>query len=136
MEGTDWLRTVGAKYLIHDRDTKFCESFQGLLKRADIEPICLPPSSPNLNAFAERWVRTVKSECLRKVTCLGIGGLIRVLREFLDHYHEHRPHQSLGNRPLTEHVPIRKMDSPVKASQFKRRVTCGGVIKEYYRKAA
>jgi putative transposase len=136
MEGTGWLKKIGARYLIYDRDTKFCKSFQGVLERANIKAICLPPSSPNLNAFAERWVRTVTSECLRRVICLGLGGLVRVLREFLDHYHEHRPHQSLGNRPLGEHIPIQKLDATVKARDFKVRTTCGGIIKQYYRDAA
>ena len=60
---------VGKRYLIHDRDTKFTPAFDGLLKDSDVEPIVLPPRSPNLNAHCERFVRSIKEEALERWSC-------------------------------------------------------------------
>jgi putative transposase len=59
------------RYLLHDRDTKFCESFRAVLKAGGVTPLKLPARSPNLNAFAERWVRSVKEECLSRLILFG-----------------------------------------------------------------
>lgn len=72
----------GQRFLIHDRDTKFTAAFQRILKSTGIESIKLPPMSPNLNAFAERWIRSAKSECLSKLVFFGEEGLYRAVREF------------------------------------------------------
>ncbi len=59
------------RYALHDRDTKFCASFRAMLASSGVQPLMLPPRSPNLNAFAERWVRSVKQECLAKLILVG-----------------------------------------------------------------
>jgi putative transposase len=85
------------RYLLHDRDTKFCAAFQDVLRSSGIEPLALPPRSPNLNAFAERWVRSIRQECLSKLILFGEPSLRRALSEFIDHYHFERNHQGKDN---------------------------------------
>src|SRR4051812_35401556 len=65
------------RYALHDRDTKFCSSFRTMLQSGGVQPILLPPRSPNLNAFAERWVRSIKHECLSKLILFGEVSLRR-----------------------------------------------------------
>ena len=72
-ERTGCLREL--RYVLHDRDTKFCASFRSILRAAGVEPVKLPARSPDLNAFAERWVRSVKEECLSKLILFGEGSL-------------------------------------------------------------
>jgi len=85
------------RYVLHDRDTKFCASFRTTLASGGIEPIQLPARRPNLNAYAERWVRSVKEECLGKLILFGEGPLRRALADFIDHFHCERNHQGKGN---------------------------------------
>jgi transposase InsO family protein len=85
---------------LHDRDTKFCASFRSALASVGVKAIPLPAKSPNLNAFAERWVRSVKQECLSKVILFGAGSLSRVLTKYSQHYHSERNHQGKGDRLL------------------------------------
>jgi len=85
------------RYVLHDRDTKFCASFRVTLASGGIKPIQLPARSPNLNAHAERWVRSVKEECLGKLILFGEGSLRRVLTDFIDHFHCERNHQGKSN---------------------------------------
>ena len=75
-----------------DRDTKYCAAFRSILESAGIHIIRLPPRSPNLNAFAERFVRSVKEECLANLVLFGESDLRHALPEYLDHYHEERNH--------------------------------------------
>jgi hypothetical protein len=98
----DWgfLHTHRCSHLILDRDTKFGGTFRGILTKAGIKVLRLPPRSPNLNAFAERFVRTVKEECLSRLLLFGVPSLRRALDEFVSHYHEERNHQGLGNALL------------------------------------
>ena len=84
---------LGQRYLLHDRDTKFCSGFRSIVRDGGVEPLRLPPSSPDLNAFAERWVRSVKQECLSKLILFGEASLRRALNEYLAHFHAERPHQ-------------------------------------------
>jgi len=84
-------------YVLHDRDTKFCASFRAILETGNVKCLKLPPRSPNLNAFADRWVRSIKQECLSKLILFGDGSLRRALAEFLEHYHAERNHQGKGN---------------------------------------
>jgi putative transposase len=72
------LRTM--RYVLHDRDSKFCIAFQETLRSGGVQPLVLPARSPNLNAFAERWVRSIKSECLSKLILFGEGSLRRAAR--------------------------------------------------------
>ena len=96
----EWGFLQGQKYLIFDRDTKFCTSFREIVRCSGVQLIRPPPMSPNLNAYAERFVRTIKEECLSQPILFGEKSLRRALRAFLKHYHEERNHQGKGNRLL------------------------------------
>jgi Integrase core domain len=98
MEEWGWLRGYG--YLLHDRDAKFCQSFRELIKTGNVNPLRLPARSPNLNSYAERWVRSVKEECLSKLILFGESSLRRALQQYIVHYHEERNHQGKDNRIL------------------------------------
>jgi putative transposase len=129
-ETSGFLR--GQRYLLHDRDTKFCAAFQDVLRSSGIQPLALPPRSPNLNAFAERWVRSIKQECLSKLILFGEASLRRALSEFIDHYHSERNHQGKGNLLL--------FPSPdVAIAPSRRTVRCrerlGGLLRFYSRTA-
>jgi putative transposase len=80
----------GCRYLLHDRDKKFCREFRETIAAGGIESTPLPARSPNLNAQAERWVRSIKEECLSKLILFGEASLRRVVVEYLAHYHRER----------------------------------------------
>lgn len=88
---------LGCRYLLHDRNTKFTRSFRAIVASGKVEPMVLPAQSPNLNAYAERWVRSVKEECLSKVMLFGERSLRRALSDYVDHFHTERNHQGKGN---------------------------------------
>ena len=123
----------GQRYLLHDRDTKFCSTFRNMLRSAGVRPVVLPPQSPNLNAFAERWVRSVRRECLSKLILFGEAALRRALAEYIDHDHTERNHQGKENQLLFPGRTPNPKDPP-------RRVRCderlGGLLKYYRREAA
>jgi transposase InsO family protein len=121
---------LGKRYVLMDRDTKFCEGFRSALSVAGIKSVRLPPQSPNLNAYLERFMRTVKTECLERMIFFGEAGLHRALDEFLSHYHGERNHQGLGNR-LIEAAP--NVGTPVGAIRCRQRL--GGMLRYYYRAA-
>src|SRR6516162_836170 len=77
-----WGCLRGCRYLLHDRDTKFCESFRELIESGSVKPLRLPARSPNLNSYAERWVRSVKEECLAKFILVGESSLRRAAAIF------------------------------------------------------
>ena len=120
------------KNLIHDRDSKFCEHFDGLLRSVNIEPVKLPSRSPNLNAFAERFVLSIKSECPDRMILFGERSIHHVLKEYTAHYHLERNLQGIGNNLV---IP---QSAPEKCSEGK--VECrerlGGLLKFYHRQAA
>jgi putative transposase len=91
MEGYGALRDCG--YLLHDRDTKYTQSFWAIIASGRVQPLVLPARNPNLNAYAERWVRSVKEECLCKVILFGERSLRRALSEYVEHFHAERNHQ-------------------------------------------
>ena len=134
-----WLTQVGAKYLIHDRDTKFCGRWKEVLASGGVETVAIPPRSPNLNAIAERLVHTVKRECIRRCWFIGRGSLERALADYCRHYNERRPHQGKQNRPLTDSAqalpPAQISIADFRASQIRCDATCGGVVRHYYRAA-
>ena len=121
----------GATHLIHDRDSLFTSKFAEILKNGGVTPIKLPPRSPNLNAFAERFVRSIKEECLSRVVVLGERHLRLLVREYVEHYHHERNHQGLDNQLLSEPPPPSKPDANV---QRHRRI--GGLLNYYHREAA
>ena len=83
----EWGSLTPDQYVLHDRDTKFCATFQETLKAAGVTPITLPARSPNLNAHTERWVRSVKEEALSKLILFGEDALRKVLNEYATPYH-------------------------------------------------
>jgi Integrase core domain len=83
---------LGKRYLLHDRDTKFTQAFDGLVKDSGLEPIVLPPRSPNLNAHCERFVRSIKEEALNRMVMVGAPALSYVIHQYLAHYHAERNH--------------------------------------------
>jgi transposase InsO family protein len=87
---------AGKRYLIHDRDPLFTAEFLKILADTGVKSVKLPPRSPNLNSYAERFVRTVKESCLERLILFGEGSLRRALHDFLEHYHRERNHQVLG----------------------------------------
>ena len=139
MADTGWLKQVGATYVIHDRGRNFCAAWKEALHTSGIETVAIPARSPNLNAFAERWVRTVKRECLRKCWFLSYGSLCRILSEYTqDHYNVERPHQGMGNKPLMAQVqqPAQQSIAGFTASQVRCVTRCSGTIRHYMRVAA
>jgi Integrase core domain len=120
------------QYLIHDRDTKFCMAFQVTMDAAGVQRVVLPARSPNLNAYAERWVRSVKEEAPSRLILFGERSLRHVLSQYGSHYHEERPHQGKGNMILLP-VPRHRTqsDDPIQC-----RERLGGLLKYYDRKAA
>jgi putative transposase len=122
---------AGKRYLIIDRDTKYTQQFRRLIDEGGTEVIRLPPMSPNLNAYAERFVRSIKDECLGKMIFVGQASLRRAIGEYMAHYHEERNHQGLENkliRPQHRHA--------ADAALVQRRTRLGGMLNYYYRAAA
>jgi putative transposase len=120
----------GTRYLILDRDTKYSAEFRAALVRDGIHLIRLPPRSQNLNAFAERFVRSVKSECLNRMIFFGRDPLQHAISQFTSHYHAERNHQGLENR-LLHPAPAIMPSQPVRQRQ-----RLGGMLNYYYCAAA
>src|SRR5208282_1792957 len=95
LEGWGFLE--GCRYLLHDRDSKYTRSFRAIIEAGLVKTLPLPARSPNLNAYAERWVRSVKEECLSRLILFSAASLRRALNEFVAHYHAERNHQGRGN---------------------------------------
>ena len=92
----DWGFLAHSRYLLHDRDGKFCPVFREVMRAGKVKPLKLPARSPNLNAFAERWVRSVKEECLSRLIFFGEHALRRALTEYIDHFDREGNHQGKG----------------------------------------
>jgi putative transposase len=118
------------RYVLHDRDAKFCPAFIEVLRSEGVRCLKLPPQSPNLNAFAERWVRSVKEECLSKLILFGEGSLQRALREFIKHFHTERNHQGKGNMLL---FPVERTNKS--GGRIDCNARLGGLLR-YYSRAA
>jgi putative transposase len=112
----------GKRFLIHDRDPLFTAEFQSILSSVGVDCVKLPPGSPNLNAHAERYVRSIKESCLNRFILFGEHSFRRAIREFVTHYHQERNHQGLGNRLI---VP--NLDPQAKGSVC-RRQRLGGML--------
>jgi hypothetical protein len=119
------------RYLLHDRDTKFTRSFQAILMSGRVEPLALPARSPNLNAYAERGVRSVKEECLSEIILFGERSLRRALSEYVAHYHAERNHQGKDN------VLLFPRDTDVhREGAVQCRERLGGLLRYYHQEAA
>ena len=120
------------RYVLHDRDAKFCRAFADVLQSSGIRCLTLPARSPNLNAFAERWVRSVQEECICKLILFGEASLERALREFIAHFHSERNHQGKGNRLLFPPAPSVPTTS---SGSIHCQERLGGLLR-YYARAA
>src|SRR3984893_4469643 len=129
MEGYGALRDC--RYLLHDRDTKYTQSFRAIIASGGVEPLVLPARSPNVNAYAERWVRSVKEECLSKVILFGERSLRRALSEYIEHFHAERNHQGRGNVLLFPRGTNIRRDGPVRC-----RERLAGLLRYYHQEAA
>ena len=118
----------GHRFLICDRDSKFSRQFRQILASADVDVIRTPTQAPNCNAYAERFVLSIKSECLRRMIFFGEASLRRAIAEYLDHYHAERSHQGLGN----DRIENREF---ARAGEIRCRQRLGGILKHYYRAA-
>ncbi|MEE9263319.1 MAG: hypothetical protein V3V11_02580 [Vicinamibacteria bacterium] len=121
-----------SRYLIHDRDSKFCKSFRLTIEAVGIKTVKLPARSPNLNSFAERWVRSAKGECLSKLILFGESSLRLALKHYVTHFHHERNHQGKGNLllfPASEKT--NRVEGPVRC-----RERLGGLLRYYHREAA
>jgi transposase InsO family protein len=128
----EWGFLSPGQYLIYDRDGKYCPAFQQIIDRAGVKRVPLPPRSPNLNAYAERWVRSVKDEALARLILFGEASLRHALHEYVEHYHHERNHQGKDNVllfPVVSHSTARQG-----AMQCRERL--GGLLKYYERDAA
>src|SRR4051794_16505095 len=126
---------LGKRYLIHDRDPLFTAEFLTLLATAlataGVESVKLPPRSPNLNAYAERFVRSIKESCLERLILFGEKSLWTAVQNFVAHYHSERNHQGLGNRLILPDPTHLVSDGVI---QCRKRL--GGTLNYYYRAAA
>ena len=129
MEGCGVLRD--GRYLLHDRDAKYTHSFRAIIESGHVKTLVLPARSPNLNAYAERWIRSAREECLSKLILFGERSLRRALSEYVQHYHAERNHQGKGNVLLFPRLPLRH-----RAHTVQCRERLGGLLRYYHREAA
>jgi transposase InsO family protein len=128
----EWGFLAPGQYLIHDRDGKYCPVFQQIIDVAGVKRMPLPPRSPNLNAYAERWVRSVKEEALSRLILFGESALRHALQEYVEHYHHERNHQGKGNVLLFPSFGQRSQSEGL----IQCRERLGGLLKYYEREAA
>ena len=137
----NWMQQIGrnatlehwgylhpCRYVLHDRDTKFSALFQDTLATADVKCLAVPRWNPNLNAFVERWVRSVRDECLSKLILFGESSLRRALTQFTEHYHRERNHQGKRNVLL---FPDAGEFRPTCEQSIQCRERLGGLLKYY-----
>ncbi len=116
------------RFLIHDRNAKFASSFGTVFVSGGVETILTPYLAPNANAYAERWVRTVREECLDHLLIISEKHLRRVLAKYIDYYNHRRAHQG-----ISQQIPVRLAEEPVSLSApICRRDVLGGIIHDYY----
>jgi len=130
---------VQVRYLIRDRDSKFTRDFDEVFRTEGIRVIKAPVQAPRARAHAERWVGSLRRECLDRLLILGRRHLEGVVRVYTQHYNEHRPHRSLGQRPpLAKPPPIDERApnaEPLPFDRIRRRERLGGLLNEYERAA-
>lgn len=126
-------RLENVRFLLHDRDTKFLGPFDQIMRSEGVSVIKTPIRAPKANAVAERWVRTVREECLDRVLVFGRRQLEQVVREYVAHYNGERPHRSLE---LAAPAGSAQTRASPPSSEIRRRDVLGGLIHEYYAAAA
>lgn len=117
-------------FLIRDRDTKFTSTFDTVFRSEAIRIIRTPIRAPNANCYAERWIRSVRAECLDKLLIFSEDHLRRVMRDYIAYYNTARPHQGIG-----QGMPIPSSPSDA-CGPVRCRTVLGGIIHDYYREAA
>ena len=122
---------LGKRHLILDRDPLYNKGVRGLLRDSGVKVVRLPRKSPNLNAHAERFVLSIKSEYLNRMMIFGEDHLRQVVREYMAHYHAERPHQGLGGRLIEPDARVVPANGKIVCHQ-----RLGGLLRYYYRKAA
>lgn len=125
-------RVDGFRFLVRDRDTKFSGSFDAVFAGAAIAVLRSPPRAPKANAYAERWVSTIRRECLDRMLIFNERQLVRVLSEYEAHYNVHRPHRALEQRSPTESGAKMR---PLTTDVIRRKEVLGGLINEYQQAA-
>jgi putative transposase len=119
------------RFPIHERDTKFSRAFDSTFRSEGIEIVRTPTHAPNANAHAERWVGSVRRECLDRLLIFGRRQLEHVLRVYIRHFNQQRPHRALALRPPdrggTDPPPTAALNTP----QVRRRDLLGGLLHEY-----
>jgi transposase InsO family protein len=115
--------------LIIDRDALFSPKFKAILESSGVEILLTAYRAPNMNAFAERFVRSIKSECLSQIFFVGQASLDRAIAEYVAHYHDERSHQGIGNEIVSAAIPQR-------VGQIEARERLGGLLNYYHRRAA
>jgi len=118
-----------ARYMLHDRDKKFTGQFDGILSCQGLKSVKLPIRSPNLNAYCEAWLGSLKRECLNHFVVFGRRHLDYLIREYVAHYTYERPHQSLENRTI---VPL----PTISQGEVRCKTRLTGLLRHYYRAAA
>ena len=124
-------RATKVKFLVRDRDTKFTQSFDSVFAAEGIRVIKTPVRAPRANALAERFVGTIRRECLDRILVLGRRHLEVVLAEYVEHYNQHRPHWSLNQSPPSKFHAASALARDVDADQLRRTDILGGLIHEY-----
>ena len=116
------------RFLICDRDGKFTPHFRRILEDAGVTIVRTPRQAPNCNAYAERFVLSIKSECLNRMMLFGEVGLRRAVTSFIEHYHAERPHQGIGNEVIESRMAAGK-------GNIRCREKLGGLLRHYHRAA-
>jgi putative transposase len=125
-------RNQRPRFLIHDRDKKFSRAFDAIFRGEDIEIVRTPIQSPNANAYAERWVGSARRECLDRLLIFGRRQLEHVLRVYIRHFNQQRPHRALDLKPPDRGSETNPSPTaPVHPLQVRRRDLLGGVLHEY-----
>jgi hypothetical protein len=120
------------RFLVRDRDAKFTAGFDMVFRSVGIEAVKLPPRSPNLNAFVERFVKSIKTECLERMIFFGEPSLRHAVTQYIEHYHSERPHQGIGNViPFPDDADDCPRDGPILCKE-----RLGGLLRSYHRKEA
>jgi putative transposase len=122
------------RFLLRDHDAKFSRSFDDVFRSQDAEVLVTPVRAPKANAYAERWVRTVRAECLDWLLIVGRSHLEQILRVYVQHYNRHRPHRALGLQPPDPPARLTILGEDDQGA-VGRRDLLSGLLHEYRRAA-